>query len=294
MLKRDYRLKGHESFILREGWLTKGLMAVAEDPRVFFQNSGADALGVGTNMAKSIRYWLKTAQLTTENQKEGVNLTLLGRTILENDPYLEDIFSLWVIHSNIARNFELATSWNIFFNRIDVSSFKRDELILMMSNELLIETGEDKLPERSIRGDCAAILRMYSNERDMADDPEEKKHSPFSSLGLLREVEQDHFERTQPPLDQLDPLLLLYNISRILTSEKSLSIDRIVSGYNMPGKILGLNRVAINDFLDSLQRDGYIIVNRTAGLDMVYSDVCPTEQKILNMHYGKAVTHEAE
>ena len=31
MDKKDYRLKGHESFTLREGWLTKGLNAVHEN-----------------------------------------------------------------------------------------------------------------------------------------------------------------------------------------------------------------------------------------------------------------------
>ena len=64
MEKRKYKLKGHESFVLRDGWLTKGLRAVENNPRVFSNNSGADALGVGTNMAKSIRYWMKTAGLT--------------------------------------------------------------------------------------------------------------------------------------------------------------------------------------------------------------------------------------
>ena len=67
MTKRRYKLKGHESFILRDGWLTKGLRAVANDARVFSNNSGADALGVGTNMAKAIRYWMKTAKLTRRN-----------------------------------------------------------------------------------------------------------------------------------------------------------------------------------------------------------------------------------
>ena len=75
MDKKDYRLKGHESFTLREGWLTKGLNAVHENPRVFSESSGADALGVGTNMAKSIRYWLRTAGLTKEHPHDGVTLT---------------------------------------------------------------------------------------------------------------------------------------------------------------------------------------------------------------------------
>ncbi len=35
MVKRKYRLKGHESFILRDGWLTKGIQAVEKDRESF-------------------------------------------------------------------------------------------------------------------------------------------------------------------------------------------------------------------------------------------------------------------
>ena len=112
MALAKYRLKGHESFILREGWITKALFAIDRDPLLFTVSAGADALGVGTNMAKSIRYWMRTAGLTDESQATGVHLTELGRTILQCDPYLEDIFTLWIIHINIATNYKLATSWN--------------------------------------------------------------------------------------------------------------------------------------------------------------------------------------
>ena len=35
MGKNKYRFKGHESFILREGWLNKGLYEVDRNPKVF-------------------------------------------------------------------------------------------------------------------------------------------------------------------------------------------------------------------------------------------------------------------
>lgn len=44
MGKNKYRFKGHESFILREGWLNKGLYEVDRNPKVFSENYGADAL----------------------------------------------------------------------------------------------------------------------------------------------------------------------------------------------------------------------------------------------------------
>ena len=56
MGKNKYRFKGHESFILREGWLNKGLYEVDRNPKVFSENYGADALGVGPNMAKAIHF----------------------------------------------------------------------------------------------------------------------------------------------------------------------------------------------------------------------------------------------
>ena len=107
-----HRLKGHESFIPREGWITKALFAIQRDPMLFTVASGADALGVGTNMAKSIRYWMRTAGLTDETQNHGVYLTELGRAIAQYDPYLEDIFSLWIIHINIVTNYKMSTSWS--------------------------------------------------------------------------------------------------------------------------------------------------------------------------------------
>ena len=68
--KNKYRFKGHESFILREGWLNKGLFEIEKDAKVFSENYGADELGVGPNMAKSIRYWLKTMNLTEDKPRK--------------------------------------------------------------------------------------------------------------------------------------------------------------------------------------------------------------------------------
>lgn len=68
--KVNYKLKGHEKFPLREGWLNKGLMAVSINPKVFSGNEGHDHLGVGTNMVKSIRHWMQSCNLI-EKRKDG-------------------------------------------------------------------------------------------------------------------------------------------------------------------------------------------------------------------------------
>lgn len=280
MEKKKYRLKGHESFILREGWLTKGLRAVSQDNRLFGTNSGADALGVGTNMAKAIRYWMKTAGLTNDSSAKGVTLTDFGKVVMKNDIYVEDIFTLWLLHINIACNYENATSWNLFFNCMDLTTpFSREEMHDLMKSLLIESTGEESLSTRSIKDDCSAILSMYGRGGSLAEDPEEKKISPFEELGLITHS-GNYYVKKRPSYERLNMLVILYLIVDKLNDEGSLMIDYITDGDNMPGKILNLNRIAVNEYLDKLQNAGFITVNRTAGLDIIYPEKCTTMKKI--------------
>ena len=48
------KMKGHESFSIREGWLTKGLIEVYNNPKVFSEKELTDIFGIGTNMVKSL------------------------------------------------------------------------------------------------------------------------------------------------------------------------------------------------------------------------------------------------
>jgi hypothetical protein len=57
------RFGGHETFAIREGWLHRGLRLLVEEPGQLLDEYAADWLGVGRNMAKSIRYWLAATGL---------------------------------------------------------------------------------------------------------------------------------------------------------------------------------------------------------------------------------------
>lgn len=160
MTKIKYRFKGHESFILREGWLNKGMREVRNDPFVFSQNYGADVLGVGPNMAKAIRYWMRTCGLLDERGKQGVFLSKLGEQIWEYDKYLEETFSLWIIHCNIVKNRGQATAWNLFFNEYDEMEFTKDELVKELINKAGNLDGLEKFSEKSVEADGEALLRM--------------------------------------------------------------------------------------------------------------------------------------
>lgn len=284
MTKTAYRLKGHESFVPREGWITKGLYALNNDPSIFSRNYGADELGVGTNMAKSIRYWLRAMGLTEDIPRIGTKLTTLGNLIFENDSYLENTFTLWILHANLARNFALATSWNIFFNSFDLHMWKREEMISIMSEYIIEKTGDLSPSERSIRDDCSAILSMYTMNDSLIVDPEETISSPFNSLGLIRKTGQT-FERMTKSFQEIEMYPVLFVIADTLNEDKYLNIDEIVNGDNMPGKLFSLNRIHVNNALDALEAAGHITVNRTAGLDVVYpKSGITSEQAVLEFY----------
>lgn len=279
---KDYRIKGHESFVLREGWLNKGLEAVENDPAVFSKNSGADALGVGTNMAKAIRYWLKASELTYDEKRKGTVLTDIGKLIRENDPYIEDIFTLWLVHSLLVSNFRQATSWTVFFNDFDLDEFDKETMYMQLKmlipssiNVLRSQNGISNIKKniniskRSLEDDCSAILSMYVKEKLEDYDPEDKKISPFSTLGLIRK-NGNIYSKSVPDLKDLDELLIYYVMAKEMGNEQSITVEELLKKRNMPGKIFNLKRTALVNYLEQLSSKKMIVLNQTAGLDMVY------------------------
>ena len=63
---------------------------------------------------------------------------------------------------------------------------------------------------------------------------------------------------------------MLYEIAYMLCGEDSLSIDELINGEKGLRRIYNLSSVAANDYLDKLDASGYIKVDRTAGLDVIY------------------------
>lgn len=278
--QKKIRLKGHESFMVREGWLHKGITAVAENPYVFSEYMGADALGVGSNMAKAIRYWLKVLGLTREAAKKGTYLTELGSLILEWDSYFEDIFTIWLLHLELIFHREDATAWYLFFNKVAAEEFSKEELFRFMRQAMNLYYGEGRYSERSLEADSTVLLNMYIRQKGIKDDPEEKSVSPFSVLGLLQ-AEQKKYRRQQPDWNRLSPLIVLINIlfyqrdrekKRVISEQGriGISMEDLLYRENGPGKLLHLSRTAFYFYLDELSAGEYLDINRTAGLDMVY------------------------
>ena len=282
--KKKYKVRGHESFCIREGWLSKGLHAVRENPKVFSKSQGADVLGVGTNMVKSIRYWLKASALAVEQTGKGMQLTEFGQLVYQYDPYMEDIFTLWCIHLNIVKQAELATSWYLFFSDFMLEEFKREDVEEFLRMELEKYTMQEEINARAVKEDCNVLLQMYARDPKKEVDPEDKINSPLEKLGIIRKNGQV-YRRVQPDLERFPEEVVCYLLQGIWKDTTALNIDNFYHGPLGVYKTLGLSMSAYQDCLAILERKEYIDINRTAGLDMIYKKQELTREEIVRRYY---------
>ncbi len=276
------RIKGHEKFALREGWLTKGLYAANDNPKIFNDESAPDVLGVGTNMVKSIRYWMQAFGLL-ERKGNVEDVSELGRILMEKDPYFEDYFSLWILHSNIAKNVSVATTWYMFFNDFQIEEFEKEELIKHLMIEIQAKFGQ-KVLESSLKDDVDVLLNTYSKFNELNDDPEDKNQNPLSTLGLVKKSENVYI-KVQPDLRKINNDVILYELANLLNEKKSMSIDDVVMGNNGIGNNYNLSKVAATGYLEKLSDKGFIQLERTAGIDMVYKLNMPSPNEIVREYY---------
>ena len=305
---KKVKLKGNESFNFREGWLRKGMRCVAECDTLFSQDDVMERLGVGSKMVKSIRFWLQATRLCKEiyiNSGRGRALEItddFGKVIMRYDPYFDDLFTLFLVHYQIVSNIDFCVVWHLFFNNYDGQNFTKENMIENCSYYLDKHMVEGSTYSNSLfADDCSSVLRMYSNENGDWDaysnstndlHPEDSLECPLSDLGLLQRTSSKRgtYMKTKPGRDRLDKLAVLYVISQNLIAQNrdSVSIADLQAADNNVGKVFNLSRVMINEYLDQLRIAGYLTMNRTAGLDMVYLNSRLEPQDIMVEYYKKA------
>ena len=65
-------------------------------------------------------------------------------------------------------------------------------------------------------------------------------------------------------------MIVLYELALLEKRGNGISIEDVIFGDNGLANIYNLTSVMVNEILDKLDDAGYIKVDRTAGLDMIY------------------------
>lgn len=271
------KFRAHDTFFIRKGWLYKGLKNVVRDPQVFLGANGnpMDVLGIGANMVKALRYWLQAVGFTEEptTGRKTQILTEVGTLVYENDPYMEELGTLWLIHYYLATNSEEATAWYFFYNEFNLTEFSRDDFVIQLKNFVRMHQTED-VSERSLEDDYNCIINTYvprikSNPQKM--QPESNIDCPLGELGLIDIVNKKDkvYKKCTPIRDTLPPIIVLAVIINQAAGQKEIKISSIQNDKGNAGKIFNLDIISLTNLLYKLELMGYVKVIRTAGLDIV-------------------------
>mgnify|MGYP000192438942 FL=1 len=270
------KFRAHDTFFIRKGWLNKGLRNVNADAGVFMGTKGnpMDVLGIGANMVKALRYWLQAVKLTSEpaSGRKEQTFTEFGKIVFENDPYIEEMGTLWLLHYQLASNKEDATAWYYFFNEFKASEFTKEDFVKQLSNYIRIN-GEE-VSERSLEDDYTCIIntyvsRMKSNPEKV--QPESNIDCPFGELGLIDIANKKDklYKKTTPKKDLIHPLVVLAVILDQANGKDEIKISAIQNDPCNVGKIFNLDIITLTALLYKIELMGYIKVVRTAGLDII-------------------------
>ena len=270
------KFRAHDTFFIRKGWLNKGMRNVNKDPAVFMGTNGnpMDILGIGANMVKALRYWLQAVNLTSEpnSGKREQSFTGFGRVVFENDPYIEEMGTLWLLHYQLAKNKDEATAWYYFFNEFKPSEFTKEDFVKQLSNYIRIN-GEE-VSERSLEDDYNCIINTYVPRIKSSPEkvqPESNIDCPLGELGLIdiSNKKEKIYKKSVPKKDTIHPLILLAVILDQANGETSIKISSIQNDFCNAGKIFNLDIIALTALLYKIELLGYIKVVRTAGLDVI-------------------------
>lgn len=287
------KFRAHDTFFIRKGWLNKGMRNVNNDPAVFMGTNGnpMDILGIGANMVKALRYWLQAVNLTSEpnSGKREQTFTEFGRVVFENDPYIEEMGTLWLLHYQLAKNKDEATAWYYFFNEFKPSEFTKENFVKQLSNYIRIN-GED-VSERSLEDDYNCIINTYVPRIKSSPEkvqPESNIDCPLGELGLIdiSDKKEKIYKKSVPKKDTIHPLILLAVILDQANGETSIKISSIQNDFCNAGKIFNLDIIALTTLLYKIELLGYIKVVRTAGLDVIQIEKPMSFLECLQEYYG--------
>lgn len=261
---KDLRLKRHETFCIREGWLEKGLNTIIENNECFRKDNGPKMLGLGSNMCKSLKYWLKATGIAEFGQV--ANLTEFGALLYKYDRFLENSFSWFMIHANLAMNFEEAPVINRIFNGT-YSKFEK-ELLISYLNEYFKINGYEIGAEMSLESDVSVAIRSYSTN-DISN-PENNMNCPFGKLNLIKVDDRKKYYKNQPSHASLHYLAVFYVMIECMNRMEDFNLEDLCNKENNPMRIFNITKPMLLLYLEEIQNAGIVKIVKTAGLNTIH------------------------
>lgn len=251
---------GHEKFDCKTSWLP---LAYQDIHAIYNDLESAIAItGLGSNKVKSLKQWISKLTLRDDDK-----FSDQADIIFSNDPYLERIDSLWILHTYITRNFEKATLYNLFFNEFFMPTFTKNSLL--DKTITWCENNKLKISPNTLESDVTVLIKMYLKNHAKS----EFSSSLFSDLNLLHEIDNEYIFNVKNPAELSDVTffyIFLYFIRE--NKEQTISVKDLQYGKMSLQYTLGLTEEKLLEKLEKLSdlSNGDIVYQEAAGIKQIY------------------------
>lgn len=250
----------HQSFYLRDKWISKGLRFVIEEPRFFYNPEGFEKIGLGKNMVQSLRFWLNAMNLIEEsvvNEEKAHQLTGLGNLIYHTDRLLQKNDTVSILHYQLVRNREdLSTVFDWYFNIFKESVSQREALLKSFTTFVKGREGKE-IAQKSLKRDIDCLVQLYTKEANEMD-PEDFVFSPFTKIKILSEEPSEegseNIYRLSPEIESIGLISLYYTLLSYSYENdvEMISVEEIISEKYLWGKVFHLSRNKTIEALNKL------------------------------------------
>lgn len=202
-----------------------------------------------------------------------LTISQIGKAMIEGDPYLEHIGTLWVLHFIISSNKKWLI-WNTLMNE----TLPTKHRITKEESKATFEYLGDKLSKftmtKKVRREIGIVLDTYTTKG-------------FSKLSLVRKYEDTYiFKKTeQVPPEILTAIVLIFR-QRYYSNASGISIEALTKESNSPGRILNIEEETMRKILEEAKNKELLYIERKADLDQIRFRESITVESLLKMYYG--------
>lgn len=282
---------GHDTFICKQPWLKKGYDFIVNG-NSFSEESAVIELGVGKNMVSAIKYWLKSFGIIDEKE----NITEFAKYIFDdngNDPYIEDIGTIWLLHYNLIRT-KKASIYYLIFNEFikERSEYPKENIYKFVLRNC--EEHNFKISEKTLTTDINVFIRNYFDKGIGSNNSYEEMAGVLSELNLIlystfKSIDEKMIELITFNKDSKEDIpehIILYSILDYSGNSNSITIRELVNGDNSLGKIFLINSDYLVEKIDLLKKIyPEIVFSETSGNQVLQFKDNINKWKILDDYY---------
>lgn len=273
----------HGSFYMRNGWGTKIIQAVRENPMIFTPSSeqeAIDAIGLGRVMIKALRYWSNAMMLTHEEKEQGgIRLVPepIFNSVLHHDLYFQRQGSLLLMHRNLALNEENATAWYWLFNEWKQNTFTKDAFVEGFHSFLSVNGMKVKKIAVEKEFNCLKNTYIGDEKFDKNSIMDEDTYPFLAPLQILKEVGKNTYEKRSLTGREIPLEILIYAIAMdnkdSSISGSQINVDKLMEEKRQIGKYFGMKYSKLLEMLVEAENKKYInLINNFGNRFVEFND----------------------